>query len=213
MTVALYARVTMRGQDPQLQLDILRDYCQRRGFVVHDEYVDMGQYIDMEQSANDPSRPELDRLMKDALGRYFQAVVVWKFDCFARSVRHLIKVLEEFKALEIDFLSMHEKVDTTTPKGKTLFTHIKAMSQLEHDLICERLKVGVARAKKRGKVIGRPSISLDLQAIRALKKHNWSNKRIAEKLKVSESTIARRVALMGQKPTEFSAKEQEKLDR
>lgn len=197
--VALYARVSTKQQCPQLQLEVLREYCDRRGFVIHDEYVDIGR------SGTDQSRPELDRLMKDVLGRYFEAVVVWRFDRFARSLRHLVKALEEFNALDVDFISTNEAVDTSTPIGRAMFSVIGAMAQLERDLIKERVNAGLARAKRKGVTVGRPKRFVDLQAIRDLKKREWSNVRIAKKLKVSEATIRRRVEMIRQNPPEKTA--------
>ena len=103
MKVALYARVsTTNGQDPTMQTRELKEYCERRGWKLAGEYVDTGI------SGAKEKRPELDRLMADAHRRRFDAVVVWKFDRFARSVSHLLRALETFKALGIEFVSLSE---------------------------------------------------------------------------------------------------------
>ena len=111
---ALYARVSTRqhGQNPETQLLPLRDLCTARGFIIIDEYVDIGI------SGAKSSRPELDRLMIDAKRRRFDVVLVFRFDRFARSVKHLVTALEEFHALGIDFVSLNESIDTSTPMGK-----------------------------------------------------------------------------------------------
>src|SRR6476469_4132873 len=106
---ALYARVsTLNGQNPEMQLHEMRDYCQRRGFMIANEYVDKG-------SGARERRPGLDRLMADCRRRLADAVVVYRYDRFARSLRQLVQALGEFDALGIQFVSLHEGVATTTP--------------------------------------------------------------------------------------------------
>jgi len=113
MRAAIYARVsTNNGQDPHMQTRELREYCHRRGWDVAGEYIDVGV------SGAKDSRPELNRLIGDAHRRQFDAVIVWKFDRFARSVSHLLRALETFQALGIEFVSLTEGVDTSTPMGK-----------------------------------------------------------------------------------------------
>ena len=114
MKTAVYARVstTNHGQDPKVQLREIAEYCARRGWTVSTEYVDVGI------SGAKEKRPELDRLLADAHRREFDAIVVWKFDRFARSVSHLLRALETFQALGIEFVSLTEGVDTSTPAGK-----------------------------------------------------------------------------------------------
>ncbi len=148
---ALYARVSTAnsGQDPEVQLLELREYCQRRGSVT-------GEYIDVGISGAKERRPELDRLLADAHRRRFDAVVVWRFDRFARSVSHLLRALENFRALGIEFVSLSEQVDTSTPTGKMVFTVLGAVAELERSLIVERVKAGMRNARAKGKRIGRP---------------------------------------------------------
>ncbi len=114
--VAIYARVSTQDQDPGLQLSELRKYIQDRGWQVHHEYVDIGH------SGAKDSRPELNKLVADAKRRRFDTVLVWKFDRFARSVKHLVTSLYEFRALGVDFVSLTEGIDTSTPLGEAMFT-------------------------------------------------------------------------------------------
>jgi hypothetical protein len=102
------------------------------------------------------SRPELNRLMVDAGRRRFDVVIVWRFDRFARSVSHLLRALEQFQALGIDFLSLSKNVDTSTPTGKMVFTILGAVAELERSLIVECVKAGIRNARAKGKKIGRP---------------------------------------------------------
>jgi len=110
---ALYARVstTGNGQSPEMQLRELREYCERRGWEIAGEYVDTGI------SGAKDRRPELDRLMADAHKRRFAVVTVWKFDRFARSVSHLLRALDTFRVLGVEFVSLSESLDTATPEG------------------------------------------------------------------------------------------------
>lgn len=150
--VALYARVSTadKGQDPRLQTLELQEYCLRRGWSVAGEYVDVGI------SGTKEKRPELDRLMADAHRRRFDAVLCWKFDRFARSVSHLLRALEAFRNLGIDFVSFSEQLDTSTPTGKMVFTVLGAVAELERSLIVERVRAGMRNARAKGKRIGRP---------------------------------------------------------
>ena len=145
---ALYARVSSTDQNPAMQSRELREYCKLRGWRIYDEYVDRGIC-----GAKD-SRPELNRLMADAHRRRFDAVVVWKFDRFARSVSHLLRALETFNALGIAFVSLSEQIDTTTPAGKMVFTVLGAVAELERSLIGERVRAGLRNAKAKGKRLG-----------------------------------------------------------
>src|SRR5262249_28035637 len=138
------------GQDPETQLIALREYAGHRGMTVTDEYVDIGI------SGAKDRRPELDRLMTDARRRRFDVVLVARFDRFARSTKHLVLALEEFNALDVDFVSLNESIDTSTPMGKMIFTVIGAVAELERSLIRERVMMGLECAKRQGKKLGRP---------------------------------------------------------
>lgn len=152
LRAAIYARVstTNNGQDPTMQTRELGEFCERRGWTVAGEYVDVGI------SGTKEKRPELDRLLADAHHRRFDAVVVWKFDRFARSVSHLLKALETFQVLGIEFVSLSEQLDTSTPTGKMVFKVLGAVAELERSLIVERVRAGMRNARAKGKTIGRP---------------------------------------------------------
>jgi DNA invertase Pin-like site-specific DNA recombinase len=182
--VAMYARVsTLNGQDPELQMRELREYADRRGWKVAGEYVDIGI------SGSKEKRPQLDRLMADAHKRKFDAVCVWRFDRFARSVSHLLKALETFKALGIEFVSYSEQMDTSTPAGKMVFTVLGAVAELERSLIVERVKAGLRNAKAKGKVLGRPRKVLDVKKIAALQAGGMGLRKIAAEMGVGVGTI------------------------
>ncbi len=181
--IAIYARVSTQDQDPGLQLSELRRYVQDREWTVYQEYVDIGH------SGAKDSRPELNKLMAAAKRRRFDTVLVWKFDRFARSVKHLVTSLYEFRALGIDFVSLTEGIDTSTPLGEAMFSIIGAMAQLERDLIRERVTAGMRRAREKGKALGRPKKTLDIDEFQRLKAEGLTMAQIAKALGVTRSTL------------------------
>jgi DNA invertase Pin-like site-specific DNA recombinase len=187
MRVALYARVSTEGQDPEVQLSALRAHVTNRGWDIVEEFVDHGY------SGAKERRPALDRLLEDAWAGKFQTVLVWRFDRFARSVKHLITALERFRSLKIDFVSLQEQFDTSTPIGQAMFTIIGAMAQLERDIIRERVKAGLERARTRGVRLGRPSAQADPDQIELLRRAGLPLQQIARRLHCSRSTIRRRL--------------------
>src|SRR3989442_13992227 len=147
--VAIYARVSTLDQNTESQLLDLRRYAGDRGWNIYREYCDKGI------SGTKDSRPALNELMSDARKRRCDLVLVWRFDRFARSTKHLILALEEFRSLGIGFVSFQENIDTSSPLGGAIFTIVAAVAQLERDIIAERVKAGLRRAKEEGKRIGR----------------------------------------------------------
>ena len=188
MKAALYARVsTNNGQDPEMQLRELREYCQRRNWEVAREYVDVGI------SGTKEKRPELDKLLADAHKRHFDAVVVWRFDRFARSVSHLLRALETFRSLGIEFVSLSEQVDTSTPTGKMIFTVLGAVAELERSLIVERVRAGLRNARAKGRRLGRPRVIVDVSKIAFLRAQGRSWAEIKDEIGVSKGTAQRAV--------------------
>jgi DNA invertase Pin-like site-specific DNA recombinase len=187
MRIAIYARVSTKDQSCELQLRDLRTYCAARGFEAAREYVDEGQ------SGAKDSRPELNKLMDDARKRQFDAIVVWRFDRFARSTKHLLLALEEFRSLGIQFISYQENIDTSSPLGQALFTIVSAVAQLERDLIRERVSAGIRNARANGKKLGRPKSSLDRERILKLKAEGLSLRQIAARLGVGYGTVRERL--------------------
>jgi len=145
--------------------------------------------VDVGVSGAKDRRPELDKLMRDAKLKNFDAIVVARFDRFARSTRHLILALEEFNALGIDFISLNESVDTSTPMGKMIFTVISAVAERERSLIRERVVMGLHRAKKQGKWLGRPKTIVDREKVQAMRKEGRSLREIATGFGISKDTV------------------------
>lgn len=185
MRTAIYARVSTNGhgQDVSLQTREQRQYIERRGWTLADEYVDSGV------SGAKDSRPELNRLMADAKRRKFDVVLVWKLDRFGRSLKHLINALAEFEALGIAFISLTDNLDLSTPSGRLMFQIIGAMAEFERGLIQERVKAGMRNAAAKGKAIGRPKANVDALQIARLRDSGASLRTIAAELGVSLGTI------------------------
>ncbi len=155
-----------------------------RGWELFNEYADNGI------SGTKDSRPALNELMNDAKKRRFDTVLVWRFDRFARSTKHLILALEEFRGLGIDFVSYQENIDTSSPLGSAIFTIISAVAQLERDIIAERVKAGLRRAKENGKKLGRPRVGVDPKQISELRSQGLSLRLIARETGISRTTVS-----------------------
>jgi DNA invertase Pin-like site-specific DNA recombinase len=187
MRIGIYARVSTKDQSCELQTRDLRAYCAARGFDLVREYVDVGQ------SGAKDSRPELDKLMGDARKRQFDAVIVWRFDRFARSTKHLLAALEEFRSLGIQFISYQENMDTSSALGQALFVIVAAVAQLERDLIRERVSAGIRNARANGKKLGRPASTVDRDRILEMKAEGNSLRQIAANLGVGYGTVRSRI--------------------
>jgi DNA invertase Pin-like site-specific DNA recombinase len=182
--VALYARVsTLAGQDPEMQLRELHAYCERRGLQIGEEYVDKGV------SGSREHRPALDRLLADCRKRMVDAVVVYRYDRFARSLRQLVNALEEFRCLGIDFISLHEGVDTSTPNGRLVFGIFASIAEFERELIRDRVRSGLASARLRGKRLGRPRSNVDVARIASLRNSGASWRTISGEMGLAVGTL------------------------
>ena len=187
MRVGIYARVSTKDQNCELQLRDLRAFCAARKFTVVREYVDVG-----ESGAKD-SRPQLNDLMADARKRKLDAVIVWRFDRFARSTKHLLLALEEFRSIGVQFISYQENIDTSSPLGQALFTIVSAVAQLERDLIRERVSAGIRNARANGKQLGRPRRIVNQDELIRLKASGLGLRRIAKTLGVGFGTVRTRL--------------------
>ena len=194
---AIYARVSTNnhGQDVAVQTRDLEHFATARGWQLVDSYLDVGI------SGAKDSRPELDRLMRDAHKRRFDTVIVWRFDRFARSVSHLLRALETFNALGIAFVSLSEQMDTTTPTGKMIFTVLGAVAELERSLIVERVRAGLRNARAKGKRLGRPPVAVDRARIASLRGQGLAWATIAGQLGIGEGTARRAASASAKNPS------------
>src|ERR1041384_2277617 len=183
MRVALYARVSTSDQDSELQLVELRRYAAARSWVVVEEFVDQGV------SGALASRPALDRLRAAARRRDVDAVVVWRFDRFSRSITDLVASLEEFRTLGVAFVSIHEQIDTGSPTGRVVFAVVAPMAEFEREIVRERVRAGMARARERGIRLGRP-LKLDALEVLRLRRDGLSVRALARSVGAPASTVA-----------------------
>ena len=136
-------------------------------------------------------RPQLDKMLVDCRKRAVDAVVVYRYDRFARSLRQLVNALCEFEALGIQFVSLHEGVDTSTPNGRLVFGIFASIAEFERELIRERVRSGLAAARAKGKRLGRPRAHVDTSRIADLRKQGWGWRKIATELGVGVGTVMR----------------------
>jgi DNA invertase Pin-like site-specific DNA recombinase len=199
MRAAVYIRVstssrcnqgdsTAFDQNPAVQEQPLRDLIKQRSWELVKVYEDRA-------SGAKERRPGLDALMADARRGCFDAVVVWRFDRFARSVKQLVLALEEFRTLGIDFISHQEALDTLTPMGQAMFTIIAAMAELERSVIRDRVRAGLDYARKHGtksgRSIGRPKVIFQRDQVKALRAQGRSWREIARIMGVSIASVRR----------------------
>ncbi len=184
--VAIYARISTadKWQDLETQLIPLREYITHRGWIYYKEYTDIMSW------AKD-NRPWFIELMNDAQKRKFDVVLTFRFDRCSRSSKHLINTLETLRALGIDFVSYQEAIDTSTPAWQMMFTIISAFAQFERNIIQERVKTWLYRAKQQGRHIWRPKQEVDSDTIQDLKNQWLSIRQIAKQLNLSKSVVER----------------------
>jgi DNA invertase Pin-like site-specific DNA recombinase len=181
---ALYMRVSSVDQHPETQLYDLRQMAAQRGFEIAQEYTDR-------ISGSRARRPGLDELMRDARHGRFDVVLVWASDRIARSVKHFLEVLDELNRLNIEFVSFREQIDTGGPLGRAIVVIIGAIAELERNLIIERVRAGMRRARLEGRHIGRRPLELDRAAILRDRQHGHSLGQLAKSHSVSRATIHR----------------------
>src|SRR3984957_7788814 len=188
MRVGLYARVsTLNGQNPEMQLAELREYCSRRGWEIFREYVDHGV------SGLKESRPELNRLLADARRRHVDIVLCWKVDRFGRSLKYLVSPVADFDSIDVAFVSLRDNLDLSTPSGRLMFQIIGAMAEFERSLIQERVRAGIRHARSKGKMLGRPRRVVSAAEIARLRANGRSWSQIQTELGVSKGTAQRAV--------------------
>jgi DNA invertase Pin-like site-specific DNA recombinase len=185
---ACYIRVSTSHQDHAVQRRELEDFCKFKHWRIVEVYQD-------KMTGSKDKRPDLDRMMADARKGRFDVVVCWRFDRFARSVRHLLAALEEFRELGIDFCSQQEGIDTSTALGKAMFTIVGAIAELELSIRKERCVAGIKAAMKHGtksgKPFGRPELEVDSKLIGELREQGLSWRAVGEKLGISKDSAIR----------------------
>jgi DNA invertase Pin-like site-specific DNA recombinase len=181
---SLYMRVSSLDQHPETQLHDLRQMAAQRGYEIVHEYTD-------KISGAKARRPGLDQLMQDARRGKFDVVLVWASDRIARSVKHFLEVLDELNRLNIEFVSFRESIDTSGPLGRAIVVIIGAIAELERNLIIERVRAGMRRARLEGRHIGRRSLDLDREGILRDRRRGQSLRQIARCHRISTATVRR----------------------
>jgi DNA invertase Pin-like site-specific DNA recombinase len=189
----LYLRVSTIDQHPETQLLDLRQLAAQRGFEIITEYTDR-------ISGAKARRPGLDQLMKEARRGRFDVVLVWVCDRIARSTRHFLEVLDELNRLNSEFVSFREQIDTGGPLGGAIVVIIGAIAELERNLIVERVRAGIRRARLEARSIGRPSLEIDRAAIVRDRQLGRSLGQLAKAYAVSRATVYRVLQEQPQRP-------------
>ena len=177
-------RVSSLDQHPETQLLDLQQMAAQRGYEVVKQYTDR-------ISGAKARRPGLDELMHDARRGNFDVVLVWASDRIARSVKHFLEVLDELNRLNIEFVSFREQIDTGGPLGRAIVVIIGAIAELERNLIIERVRAGMRRARLEGRQIGRKPLELDREAILRDRRLGQSLGKIAREHGISRATVHR----------------------
>jgi DNA invertase Pin-like site-specific DNA recombinase len=180
----LYMRVSTVDQHPETQLLDLRQMAAQRGYEIVQEYTDR-------ISGAKARRPGLDQMMADARRGRFDVVLVWASDRIARSTRHFLEVLDELNRLQIEYVSFRENIDTGGPLGRAIVVIIGAIAELERNLIIERVRAGMRRARLEGRSIGRRPLTLDNAAILRDRCQGQSLRQIAKGHRISTATVQR----------------------
>ena len=191
---ALYCRVSTVDQHPETQLRELRQFASQRGLQIVREYTDHGV------SGTKARRPGLDQMMDDARRRRFDVVLVWAFDRMARSVRHFLEILDEFNHLNIEFVSFRENIDTGGPLGRAMVVIVSAIAELERNLIVERVRAGMRRARAEGRQIGRARLDVNREQVVRDRQSRMSLTQVAKKHGISRASVCRLMKELGAEP-------------
>ncbi len=185
---AIYVRVSTNQQETEMQKAELKEYCDNRGWS-HTLYPDEGK------SGARIDRPELNRMLADMRKRKIDVIVIWAFDRLARSLKQLLNIAEECQSMGVDLVSLKQNVDTTLPAGRLTFQILGAVAEFEREMLRERVRAGMAQAKRAGKKVGRPArrqfLSADIERMRALRGSGTSVRKLAADFQTTQWTVAR----------------------
>jgi DNA invertase Pin-like site-specific DNA recombinase len=185
---AIYVRVSTVEQETDMQESELREYCNRRGWETI-------LYRDRGQSGAKQDRPALNSLLNDLRKRKVDVILVWSLDRLARSLKQLLIISEECRELGVDLVSLRQNIDTTLPAGRLTFSILGAVAEFERELLRERVKAGMAQARRAGKRIGRPALRhfspAELERIRALRTQGASVRQLAKDFATTQWMIAK----------------------
>ena len=197
-TAAIYVRVSTMEQDTEVQETELRQYVESRGW-------ECVVYRDKGQSGAKNDRPALTSMLNDLRRRKFDVVVVWALDRLARSLRQLLTIGEECRSLGVDLVSLRQNIDTTLPAGRLTFQVLGAVAELERESLRERVKAGMAQARRTGKHVGRPARRkfqpTDIERMRELRLKGMSVRKLATDFGTTQWMVGRITAPAGNPPS------------
>jgi DNA invertase Pin-like site-specific DNA recombinase len=185
---AIYVRVSTNEQETHMQEAELKEYCEDRSWSC-------SIYKDKGQSGAKNDRPSLNALLGDLRKRKFDVVVVWALDRLARSLKQLLSIAEECKLLGVDLVSLKQNVDTTLPAGRLTFQVLGAVAEFEREMLRERVRAGMAQAKRAGKRVGRPARrqfhSSDIERMTVLRAKGTSIRKLAADFQTTQWMAAK----------------------
>jgi DNA invertase Pin-like site-specific DNA recombinase len=186
--VALYARVSTHDQQTlPMQLETMRAYAERRGWSIASTIEEVG--------SGAKTRPRREELLRAARRREIDVIVVWRLDRWGRSLVDLVSTLQEVTALKVGFVSLSEALDLTTPAGRAFAGMLAVFAEFERDILRDRVKAGIAQARKDGRPHGRPAkIAGKATQIRELAQNGLSKSAIAKQLKIGRTSVRRSLA-------------------
>lgn len=187
MKAAIYARVSTQDQKCDLQLRDLRAMAMSRGLEITLEYIDHGQ------SGAKKSRPALDEMLRAAKRGKFRVLLVWRLDRLGRSLGHLVSLLEDFRASNVELVSYSEGLDFSSTTGKLMYQIIGAFAEFEREAIRERVRAGVQTARAKGRILGRPKNRVNAEQIQELFSIGRNAAEVSQQLRISQATLYRRI--------------------
>jgi DNA invertase Pin-like site-specific DNA recombinase len=181
----IYARVsTIDQQTIPLQIRALREYAVRRGWTIAQQVKEVGSGASQRQLR--------ERLLEAARRREIDVVLVWRLDRWGRSVADLLATLQELQHLGVGFASLTEALDLTTPAGRAMATLLAVFAEFEREILRERVRAGLAHARKNGKKLGRPATAArHASEIRKLHRAGVSKSEIARRLEIGRPSVRR----------------------
>lgn len=193
LRVGIYARVSTRDkdQDPELQLDPMREYAAQRGWET-DEYVDHAAAGDF------AGRKEWARLLDDIRKHHVDHVLAWKLDRCFRSTLHCLRTLEDWEHRGVGYSCLTQDLDTSSPTGCLLLTILAAVAEFERGLISDRVREGMTNARRKGAHIGRPAATERPHVVKhlsgvllSLEREQISKREACRQLKIGMPTLNR----------------------
>ena len=187
MNVISYARVSDSNQNPENQLNELRQVAQRNGWTIIKEYVDHG----ISGAKGRDKRPEFDAMLKSAMRKDAELIMFWAVDRASRNLSHLVEMMEELDSKKVGMYFHQQAIDTSTPSGRAMIQMAGVFASFERSMLRERILASHARARAEGKSIGRPSQINDAlkTSIKFMREKGVGIKKIAKELNVGVGTV------------------------